>query len=267
MRTKQQTGLACALILLWTNPAMAAPKLTAELNPSSPRMGQPATLKIICTGAAPRTVQQERAASGVALRYLGESTEFVIDNGLRSAKKTFRYQFKPATEGQFVLPVFTARVNGRNLRTAPLKVTVQGRNGASTPTLAAGNPPAFLRVHPPARTNFYVGEMFGLGIGLYYQNAREPLVPQIRAEGVRLAFFRGWWPTVCATSSPDPSSAPQPSPDPVPLTPPTSSPIPPSPANLARCPSSSRPTSPCSTFRATSSAKNAPSTSSATPSH
>lgn len=190
MRTKQQTGLACALVLLGTNPVMAAPKLTAELNPSSPRMGQPATLKIICTGAAPRTVQQERAAPGVALRYLGESTEFLIDNGLRSAKKTFRYQFKPATEGQLVLPVFTARVNGRNLRTAPLKVTVQGRGGASTPTLPGGNPPAFLRVHPPARTNFYVGEMFGLGIGLYDQNAREPLVPQIRAEGVRYLLSR-----------------------------------------------------------------------------
>ncbi len=190
MRRTRQTGLACTLALLGLGTALAAPSLTLELDPPSPRVGQSATLKIICTGAAPRTVQQERATPGVGLRYLGESTEFVIVDGLRSAKKTFRYQFTPATEGQFVMPAFTTTVNGRPLRAAPLKVTVRGRDGTPATGPADGNPTAYLRVHPPTQTNLFAGEMFGLGVGLYYQNGREPLVPQIRAEGVRYLLSR-----------------------------------------------------------------------------
>ena len=74
-----------------------------------------------------------------------------------SSTVTVTFSVTPRQAGEFTIPALTADVNGQQLSTAPLKLTVTAASAPSAAAVNSGNEVAFLKFIFP-KNKIYVGE-------------------------------------------------------------------------------------------------------------
>lgn len=182
---------ALATILTAALPAVvSAATLTATLKPSTVNLGKPAQLTIRCEGAQPPTVTPASTPRHLALTFKSEQRDTVTRNGRRIQSAEFTYEVLPKISGRFAVPAFKALVNGVELRSEPLVLTVLDRDG-NAQTGAGTAPPAMLKVNIPKR-RVYLGEVFPITMELMAEGLRQNHlpVPQLLTPGIRFTIIR-----------------------------------------------------------------------------
>ena len=180
-----------AIILAAALPAViSAANLTATLKPSTVNLGNAAQLTIRCEGGQPPTVTPVSTPRHLALAFKSEQRDSVTRAGQRIQSAEFIYEVLPKISGRFAVPAFKAQVDGVELRSEPLVLTVLDRNG-NAQTGDGATPPAMLTVKVPKRT-VYLGEVFPLTMELMAEGLRQNHlpVPQLLTPGIRFTIFR-----------------------------------------------------------------------------
>ena len=180
-----------AIILMAALPAViSAATLTATLKPSAVNLGNTAQLTIRCEGGQPTTVTPVSTPRHLALTFKSELRDTITRGGQRIQSAEFIYEVLPKISGRFAVPAFKAQVDGTELRSEPLVLTVLDRDGnARTGNGAA--PPAMLKVSIPKRT-VYLGETFAVSMELMAEGLRQNHlpVPQLLTPGIRFTLIR-----------------------------------------------------------------------------
>ena len=184
---------ALLFILSLTLPAaLPAAILTAKLKPTTVNLGNSATLTLRCEGGAPATVNPIKTPRNLALTFLSSGTETRIINGIRTTTEVFTYKVTPKIAGRFAVPAFRATVNGNNIESDSLTLTVLAKDGDNTPgNLSKGPPAANLLVKTTVK-EVYVGEVFSVSMELLALGLRQVHlpVPQLLTEGIRFTRIR-----------------------------------------------------------------------------
>ncbi|MBM3823759.1 MAG: protein BatD [Verrucomicrobia bacterium] len=154
---------------------------TATLDESTTFVGESVTLSLSFEDIQVQAVPNFSLPEGLQISFGGQSRNLGFYNGRRKDTLVFNYLVTPLREGEFTIPSLTASVGGQSFSTQPLKLTVVKES--SQPVQ---NDPikqlAFVRLMTPTNT-FYVGEMFPVEIRLYFQNAQEIHMPQLKGDG------------------------------------------------------------------------------------
>jgi BatD DUF11 like domain len=133
-----------------------AASLTASLDRDTITLGDQATLSLTFEGGQSRNVPTPRVP-GLQFTQTGTSQNVSIINGAMTSTVTVSFSVTPRQAGEFTIPALTADLNGEQVSTLPIKLTV---TTAAAPTAAAvnsGSEVAFLKfVFPKNKT--YVGE-------------------------------------------------------------------------------------------------------------
>lgn len=182
--TKSLVLLSCAaLATLFLGIAEAAPGVRAELNRQSVPAGESVTLSLIFEGLPQAASPNLPAIPNVNVTGVSQRSEFVFDNGVSTSRQVFEYNLVPAQPGDVAIPPMQIQVQGQTFRTQPLSLKVLP---ATAPQADAGATNlAFLRLVTP-KSEVYLGEAFPVEIDLYWQNAQDVQMPQLKAEGFTL---------------------------------------------------------------------------------
>jgi hypothetical protein len=161
--------LASVLILAAASPARSA-SFTASLDRDTISLGESATLTLTFEGGSPKNV----SAPSVAGLQINSSQNFSysFSGGFGvSANSTISvtYSVTPQREGEFTIPAFTAEIDGRQLASVPLKLTVSKASAPSAADVNSGNEVAFLKFVFP-RNKVYVGEPVVGELDLYLRD-------------------------------------------------------------------------------------------------
>jgi hypothetical protein len=108
-----------------------------------------------------------------------QSSQLSIVNGETSSTLSLHYTLQATQPGDVTIPAMQVSADGRLLTTQPLRLKVVKSDAP------AQLETAFLRL-VVAKTNVYVGEPFPVEIQLYWQNAQDIQMPQLKAEGFSL---------------------------------------------------------------------------------
>jgi hypothetical protein len=174
--------------------ALPAATLSAQLKPTTVNLGNSATLTLRCEGSTPATVNPIYTSNNLALKFLSSGAETRIINGIRTTTGVFTYKVTPKIAGRFAVPAFRAMVNGKNIESDSLTLTVLAEDGNNTPNnLSKGPPTAKLLVKTTDNDKeFYVGEVFSVSMELLALGLRQNHlpVPQLLTPGIRFTRIR-----------------------------------------------------------------------------
>ena len=166
--------------------ASAAPSFTTTLDRNVVPVGESVTLSLVFEGATPAGAPALPALPNLTVAPgVNQSSQFAFNNGQQTARQTYSYTLIARQVGNVVIPRMQAQAGGVTLTSQPLslKIVPAGSGSAN-----AGNPLtnlAFLRLIVP-KAEVYVGEPFPVEMHLYWQNAQDIRMPQLRAEGFSL---------------------------------------------------------------------------------
>jgi len=149
--------LAALLLATLSTGAVFAASFTASLDRDTITLGESATLSLAFEGAQPRNVPSPQVA-GLQITQAGTSQNVSIINGAMSSTVTVTFSVTPQRVGEFTIPVLAADVNGQQLSTAPLKLTVLKADAPAATAIASGNEIAFMKLSLPDK-KIYVGQM------------------------------------------------------------------------------------------------------------
>ena len=126
---KLTSGLAALLaglaVLIFSAATARAASFTASLDRDTITLGETATLSLKFEGGTPEQLPSSMTVSNLQLVLVGGPSHFDINiNGNRTSYDTFSYVVTPTQAGQFTIPSLTASVNGKQLFSQPLKLTV-----------------------------------------------------------------------------------------------------------------------------------------------
>ncbi len=125
-------GVVCTLLtaLVAAAPGVGhAQSVDVELDRSATVLGEPVTLTIHVSGGSP-DVPQIPDSEDWLVRYAGQQSSFSIVNGHVSHSVALSYLFTPRKTGSLTIPSIPVTVDGKTLRTQPLKVLVTGTGQA-----------------------------------------------------------------------------------------------------------------------------------------
>lgn len=171
---------ACSLLALvfclFSTLAAGAATMTATLDRSTVGVGESAVLSLTFEGGRPRRVPVPQVPDGLAVQYIGESSQFTMGPGGRTTSTvSHNYSITPSRVGAFVIPAIRAEVEGETISSRPIGVRVIK---TTTPTSLA-----FLRLIP-SKDTVYVGEMFTVEVQLYLGVRHDSLqMPQLEGDG------------------------------------------------------------------------------------
>jgi hypothetical protein len=133
-----------------------AANFTASLDRDTITLGESAMLSLAFEGGSPKDVPVPDVP-GLQFVNTGNSQNLSILNGQMSSTVTVTYSIAPQRTGEFIIPSLTANVNGQQITSQPLKLTVLK---ADAPSAAVNSGPeiAFMRLSLP-RKKVYVGQM------------------------------------------------------------------------------------------------------------
>ena len=97
---------------------------------------------------------------GLQITQTGTSQNMSFINGAMSSTVTVTFSVTARQAGEFTIPALTADVNGQQLSTAPLKLTVTTASAPSAAAVNSGSEVAFLKFIFPKK-KIYVGEPVG----------------------------------------------------------------------------------------------------------
>lgn len=173
--------LIAILALSFTTAAVAAPHISAQLQPDEIALGQSTRLIVTLTGSGsgPSAAPQLPELDGLTIQPAGQSSQIRIINGQASTHIGFNYSVTPQRAGVFEIPAISAQ----GAKTDPLKLNVkqssstapqglgQNQSGAQIEPPAAGDL-AFLRIDRADngdRDHLYVGELTPIAVRAFFR--------------------------------------------------------------------------------------------------
>ena len=173
------------VLLLWfcaSEAGSAAATFTASLDRDTISVGESATLSLQLEDGVPAEPPALPAIPNLAIRSLGQSSQFNFVNGRSSSTLAYNFLVRASQAGEYTIPAVSAVVDGKKITSQPLKLKVL-KSGAPTPDSDVVGKAAFLKLIC-SRTEAYVGEVLPVEIRLYAQmgRLRQP-APQINQEG------------------------------------------------------------------------------------
>ncbi len=156
MRSILKTLAALLLAALSAGAAWAA-TFTASLDRDAIALGEQATLSLKFEGIQPQNAPLLPDIAGLQFQYVGPSSSFSFINGQTSSSTTYNYLVAAQRAGEFTIPGMRADVNGQQLSSQPLKLTVTPAGAPSSAAVNSGSEPAFMKFTFP-KNKIYVGE-------------------------------------------------------------------------------------------------------------
>src|ERR1019366_875557 len=172
-RSRSQAGLrllfAFLIVLLCSAPSIPrAATFTATLDRETVTVGETATLTLKFEGGTPKSIPSLPAIPNLQIGAGMLSQSFNTDfNGQSSSAISQSFVLTPAQPGVYNIPAFQAEVDGRVLKTQPLKLTaVKADSSAAN---AAGEKLAFFKLFVPKK-EVYVGEVLAVEFQVYIRD-------------------------------------------------------------------------------------------------
>jgi oxygen tolerance protein BatD len=147
--------LLLAALGLVTSGARAA-NFTASLDRDAIALGEQATLSLAFEGSQPKNVPTPDVP-GLQIVQAGTSQNVSVINGAMSSTATVNFSIAPQRIGEFEIPALTINVNGQQLTSQPLKLTVTQPN-APPAAVNSGSEIAFMKLSLPQK-KIYAGQM------------------------------------------------------------------------------------------------------------
>ncbi len=169
---KLKSGLAvffaCLAVLIFGAVTARAASFTASLDRDTMTLGESATLSLTFEGGQSKNVPTP-SVPGLQIVNTGNSQNFSIINGAMSSTVTVTFSVTARQPGEFTIPALKADVNGQQLSTKPLKLTVTTASAPSAAAVNSGNEVAFLKLAFP-KSKIYVGESAVARLELYLRD-------------------------------------------------------------------------------------------------
>ena len=138
--------------------AATAASFTASLDRDTITLGEQATLSLTFEGGQPKSMCRRPACPDWKwLTQTGTSQNVDFVNGAMSSTIVIAYPVAAKRDGEYTIPALTADVNGQQLSTAPLKLTVLKAAAPSAAAMNSGSEVAFLKLSLPNQ-KIYVGQ-------------------------------------------------------------------------------------------------------------
>jgi BatD DUF11 like domain len=176
-------------LALWTGfgffSARAA-TFTASLDRDTITLGETATLSLTFENGSPRKVPMPPDTPGLDVAYVTRSTQYTSINGQNSSTATYIFTLKPQRTGEFIIPSLTAYVDGQQMTSPALKLTVLAANAPTPADVNSGNQVAFM-TFKLSKDKVYVGEALTGELRVFLrddvQNAHNFQVTGVSANG------------------------------------------------------------------------------------
>jgi hypothetical protein len=144
-------------LLLCLGLVARAASFTAALDSDTITLGQSATLSLTFEGGQSKNVPTP-SVPGLQITQTGTSQNVSFVNGAMSSTVTVSFSVTARQTGVFTIPALTADVNGQQLSTAPLKLTVLKADAPAAAAIDSGNEIAFMKLSLPQK-KIYAGQM------------------------------------------------------------------------------------------------------------
>lgn len=155
--------------------ALRAASFTASLDRDTITLGEQATLSLTFEGGQPTKLTSLNVPGlefGNPSRSFSQNID--LNSGQVNSKLILTYSVLPQHLGKFTIPALSADVNGQQLSTEPLQLTVTAANAPSAAAINSGNEIAFMRLIFP-KNKIYVGECAVGRLELYLRDDVERL--------------------------------------------------------------------------------------------
>lgn len=161
----------------------AAQSFTAALDRNVVPVGETVTLSLIFEGGGPGGAPQLPQIRNVAVAPgVNQSSSYTFANGQQTARQTYSYTLIAQTVGDVTIPPMAVPIAGKSVTSQPLTLKIIPTSAAAQNQANTISNLAFLRLIVP-KTEVFVGEPFAVEIHLYWQNAQDIRMPQLKAEG------------------------------------------------------------------------------------
>ena len=160
--------LFACLAMLSSGSVACAASFTASLDRDAMTLGESATLSLTFEGGQSKNVPTP-TVPGLQIVNTGNSQNFSIINGAMSSTVTVTFSVTARQAGVFTIPALTADVNGQQLSTKPLKLTVTAANAPSATAVNSGSEVAFMKF-VFSKNKIYVGEPAVARLELYLRD-------------------------------------------------------------------------------------------------
>ncbi len=190
-----KTTLLLCLFAMASTALAQQPAVTASLSDTTTPVGRPVQLKIEVTGSRNCSPPQDIQIDGLEIQYRGQQTQFRMENFKTSSSVSFTYLVLPMRVGDFEIPALEVPVDGKPIRTAPLKLsatagqspagTPQGSAGADASSTTDSSEMVFAETILP-RESAFVGEAIPIEVRVYFaENVAFQIdgPPQLNEEG------------------------------------------------------------------------------------
>jgi len=154
-------------VALFGSAAWAA-SFTASLDRDSMVQGEQCTLSLTFEGGQAQNVPVPEVP-GLEFTQTGTAQNLNIINGAMTSTVTVTFTVTARQAGEFTIPTLTANVNGEELYTQPIRLTVTKASAPSGAQMNSGNEVAFMKFVMPQK-RFYVGQPVLGQIRLYLRD-------------------------------------------------------------------------------------------------
>jgi len=168
MRFLSKVWIALLAAALLPCAALAA-SFTTSLDRDTIALGEQATLSLKFDDVQPKDAPGIPQIDGLQFQYVGPSSAFSFVNGQTSSSVTYNYVVTAQHDGEFTIPGLRANINGQELDSAPLKLTVTKTSAPSADAINSGNEVAFMKLSVP-KQKFYAGESFLAELQLFLRD-------------------------------------------------------------------------------------------------
>jgi len=138
--------------------AAAEPRITASIDPTEVTAGESAELTITITGVQSAPMLPIPPVAGLTIASRGQSMNVQIVNGRTDSSVTQTHQVTPARAGRFVIPALTVEIDGKTLRTRPVRLAARPRGAAPPASGPEAQEPLMLQLLLPAGP-IYLGQV------------------------------------------------------------------------------------------------------------
>jgi hypothetical protein len=156
-------------LLLGSGAQVCAATFTASLDRDTIALGESATLSLTFEGGQPPNAPEIPDIPGLQVSYVGPSSQFSFINGQTSSTVTHHFTLTPQKIGEFIIPVLTADVDGQQLTSQPMKLTVTQPETPATADVDSGSQVAFMKLELPEK-KFYPGEVVTAQLRVYLRD-------------------------------------------------------------------------------------------------
>ncbi|MGH7975191.1 MAG: BatD family protein [Limisphaerales bacterium] len=156
-------------LALGSSAQVCAATFTASLDRDTIALGESATLSLTFEGGSPQNTPEVPDIPGLQISYVGPSSQFSFINGQTSSTVTHHFTVTPRQTGEFTIPALTADVDGQQLTSQPITLTVTKPETPTTAAVDSGSQVAFMKLGLPEK-KLYPGEVVAAQLRIYFRD-------------------------------------------------------------------------------------------------